>query len=106
MADETNEPTVSTDTPVADAGDTSVPTADAGATSSDAATSSNPDETGEAGQKHGLKQDLREGVAKVVGYTVEVASILGQQGGPAVEAERDIAEANTEQFIDRIDGED
>jgi hypothetical protein len=56
--------------------------------------------------KHGLKQDLRDGVAKVVGYTVEVASILGQQGGPAVEAEREVAEANTEQFIDRIDGED
>ena len=59
-----------------------------------------PEET-----KHGLKQDLRGGVAKVVGYTVEVASILGQQGGPAVEAERDIAEANTEDFIDRIDGD-
>jgi hypothetical protein len=56
--------------------------------------------------KHGLKHDLRRGVAKVVGYTVEVASILGQQGGPAVEAERDIAEANTEGFIDRIDGDD
>ena len=62
-------------------------------------------ESGEE-SKHGLKQDLREGVAKVVGYTVEVASILGQQGGPAVEAEREVAEANTEQFIDRIDGDD
>lgn len=56
--------------------------------------------------KHGTKRGLREGVAKVVGYTVEVASILGQQGGPAVEAERDIAEANTEQLIDRIDGDE
>jgi hypothetical protein len=52
-----------------------------------------------------LKQELRDGVAKVVGYTVEVASILGQQGGAAVEAERDVAEANTEDFLDRIDGE-
>ena len=90
MADDTNEPDSSTGS--AGAGD-------------DAASGSSTDAAADA-PKHGLKQDIRSGVAKVVGYTVEVASILGQQGGPAVEAERDIAEANTEEFIDRIDGDD
>ena len=93
MADDTTGPTGSSDDD-----DTDAPAAE---TSDKAAPGSAPEE-----HKHGFKQDLRSGVAKAVGYTVEVASILGQQGGPAVEAERDIAEANTEDFIDRIDGDD
>ena len=56
-------------------------------------------------KKHTLKDGFREGVSKVAGYTVEVASILAQQGGEAVKAEKDAAEADTEGFIDRIDGE-
>ena len=60
-----------------------------------------PEPTGEHTAKHGF----REGVAKAVGYGVEVASILSQQGGDAVKAEREVAEADTEEFIDRIDGE-
>jgi hypothetical protein len=83
MADDTTEPTSSTEPAEAPAA-----------------------EPGTAEHKHGLKQELRDGVAKAVGYTVEVASILGQQGGPAVGAERDVAEANTEEFIDRLDGDD
>ena len=86
MPDETTEPTGSTQPTDANS---DVPAPDSAA--------------GE--HKHGFKQELRDGVAKAVGYTVEVASILGQQGGPAVEAERDVAEAKTEDFIDRLDGE-
>ena len=97
MADETNEPTGSADTRDRGSEQTAAPND----TPADAA-AADP-ETGE--HRHGLKQELRDGVAKVVGYTVEVASILGQQGGPAVGAEREVAEANTEDFIDRIDGD-
>ena len=89
MADDTTEPIGSTE-----------PTDAAGGPADAAAAEPGTDE-----HKHGFKHDLRDGVAKVVGYSVEVASILGQQGGPAVEAERDVAEAKTEDFIDRIDGE-
>jgi hypothetical protein len=59
-----------------------------------------------ADKKHSLRDGLREGVSKAAGYTVEVASILAQQGGEVVKAEKDTAEADTEGFIDRIDGED
>ncbi len=62
-------------------------------------------ETPTPDEDHRTKHTFREGVARAVGYTVEVASILGQQGGDAVKAERDVAEADTEGFIDRIDGE-
>jgi hypothetical protein len=58
-----------------------------------------------ADKDHSLKDSFREGVSKVAGYTVEVASILAQQGGEAVKAEKETAEAGTEDFIDRIDGE-
>jgi len=86
MADETTEPTGS-----------KLPT--------DATSDVPTPDTAADEHKHGFKHDLRDGVAKAVGYTVEVASILGQQGGAAVEAERDVAEAKTEDFIDRLDGE-
>jgi hypothetical protein len=55
--------------------------------------------------KRSLKEDFREGLAKAAGYTVEVASVLAQQGGDAVQAEKEAAEADTGEFIDRIDGE-
>jgi hypothetical protein len=64
-----------------------------------------PAESLPADEKHATKHAFREGVAKAVGYTVEVASILGQQGGDAVKAEREVAQADTEEFIDRMDGE-
>jgi hypothetical protein len=90
MADETTEPQGSADDETA-------------ATPADVA--AGPDASAKGEHKHGFKHELRDVAAKAVGYTVEVASILGQQGGPAVEAERDVAEANTEDFIDRIDGD-
>lgn len=60
---------------------------------------------GAASTERPAKHSFREGVAKAVGYTVEVASILGQQGGDAVKAEREVAQADAEDLIDRIDGE-
>ena len=68
--------------------------------SDDEATPATPDD-----KNRSLKDSFRDGVSKVAGYTVEVASILAQQGGEAVKAEKDTAEADTEGFIDRIDGE-
>jgi len=56
--------------------------------------------------KHGLKEDFREGAARVFGLAVEAASLLGGSSGEIVDAERDVAEAEAEQFLDRIDGED
>jgi hypothetical protein len=64
-----------------------------------------PEERPSTDEKHATKHAFRDGVAKAVGYGVEVASILGQQGGDAVKAEREVAEADTEELIDRMDGE-
>lgn len=55
--------------------------------------------------KHSLKEGLREGAAKAFGYAVEVGSILGGSSGEIVEAEREVAAAEAEDLIDRIDGE-
>ena len=57
-------------------------------------------------ERHSLKQTARETVAKAVGIAVELGSVLGGQGGEIVGAERDVAEAETEELIDRVDGED
>ncbi len=59
----------------------------------------------ESEKKHGLKQSTRETVGKAVGIAVELGSILGGQGGDIVGAERAVAEAETEELIDRVDGE-
>lgn len=59
----------------------------------------------EEGDERTLKENLREGAAKAVGFAVEVGSMLSGQGGEIVNAERTVAEAETEEFIDRIDGE-
>jgi len=56
-------------------------------------------------EKHSLKEDLREGVAKVVGIAVEAGSMLSGHSGEMVSAERQVAEADAEKFLDRIDGE-
>ncbi len=95
MTDENSEPSGSEDTPAPAAPEGEPENAAAG-------------EGAEAAPEpaHSAKHGFREGVAKAVGYGVEVASILGQQGGDAVKAERDVAEADTEELIDRIDGED
>lgn len=57
-------------------------------------------------EEHTFKEGARDAVAKAVGVAVELGSILGGEGGNIVEAQRDVAEADTEEFIDRIDGED
>jgi len=65
------------------------------------------DETSPSGpeDKHATKEGLREGAAKVFGLAVEVGSILGGSSGEIVSAEREVAEAEAEEFIDRVDGE-
>jgi hypothetical protein len=55
--------------------------------------------------EHSLKEGLREGAAKAWGLAVEVGSLLSGQSGDIVEAEREVAKAEAEEFIDRIDGE-
>jgi len=59
-----------------------------------------------AEEKRSLKEGLREGAAKAFGIAVEVGSLLGGESGEIVEAEREMAAAEAEEFIDRIDGED
>lgn len=56
-------------------------------------------------ERTSLKEELREGAAKAFGIAVEVGSLLGGESGEIVSAEREIAEAEAEEFIDRIDGE-
>lgn len=63
-------------------------------------------EDGAPGEKPSAKEEFREGAAKVFGLAVEVGSLLGGESGEIVSAERDVAEAEAEEFIDRIDGED
>lgn len=58
-----------------------------------------------AEETHSLKADLREGAAKAFGIAVELGSILGGSGGDIVEAQREVAEAEAEELLDRIDGE-
>ncbi len=55
--------------------------------------------------EHKLKEDLRDAVAKVVGIAVEAGSMLSGHAGEMVSAEGKVAEAEAEEFIDRIDGE-
>ena len=55
--------------------------------------------------KHRLKHDLRGAVGKVVGIAVETGSMLSGNSGEMVSAESDVAEADAEKLIDRIDGE-
>jgi PT repeat len=54
---------------------------------------------------HHLKGDVRDAVARVVGIAVEAGSMLSGHSGEMVSAEGKVAESDTEQFIDRIDGE-
>jgi len=62
-----------------------------------------PEEPGE--DKHTLKEDLRDAVAKAVGIAVEAGSMLSGHSGEMVSAEGKVAEADTEKLIDRVDGE-
>lgn len=62
-----------------------------------------PEEHAEDREKHGILDAAREIVGKAVGIGVELGSVLGGQGGEIVGAERAIAEAETEELLDRID---
>ena len=65
--------------------------------------STEPEESPE--RKHSLKEDLRDGVAKAFGIAVEAGSMLSGHSGEMVSAEGELAKADAEKFIDRIDGE-
>ena len=55
--------------------------------------------------KHKLKEDVRDAVAKAVGIAVETGSMLSGNAGELVSAEGAVAESDTEKLLDRIDGE-
>jgi hypothetical protein len=57
-------------------------------------------------EEHHLKDELRSAVAKAVGIATEAGSMLSGHSGEMVSAEGKVAEADTEKFIDSIDGED
>jgi len=59
----------------------------------------------EPAEKHPIKHEIREAVAKVVGVAVEAGSMLSGNSGEIVTAERAVAEADTEKLLDSIDGE-
>jgi len=58
-----------------------------------------------ADEKHTLKEDVRDAVAKAVGIAVEAGSMLSGHSGEMVSAEGAKAEADAEKLIDSIDGE-
>lgn len=64
-----------------------------------------PETPQEPEDKHHLKQEFRGAVAKVVGIAVEAGSMLSGNSGEGVSAEGAVAEADTEELLDRIDGE-
>lgn len=55
--------------------------------------------------KHKLKGDVRDAVAKAVSIAVETGSMLSGNAGELVSAEGAVAESDTEKLLDRIDGE-
>jgi len=65
----------------------------------------NEPQADEAGHDHKLKEDVRTAVAKVVGIATEAGSMLSGHSGEMVSAEGAVAEADTEKFIDSIDGD-
>ena len=67
-------------------------------------TNTTPEQPAE--DKHTLKSDVRDAVAKAVGIAVEAGSMLSGQSGELVSAEGAVAENDTEKLIDSIDGED
>lgn len=56
-------------------------------------------------EKHQLKSEIRDAIGKVAGIAVEAGSMLGGSAGAGVSAEGEVAEHETEEFVDRIDGE-
>ena len=58
-----------------------------------------------AEEKHTLREDVRDAVAKAVGIAVEAGSMLSGHSGEMVSAEGKVAESDTEKLIDSIDGD-
>ena len=58
-----------------------------------------------AGEKHTLREAVRDAVAKAVGIAVEAGSMLSGHSGEMVSAEGKVAESDTEKLIDSIDGD-
>jgi hypothetical protein len=67
---------------------------------------SNEPQAEEAEHEHTLKEEVRSAVAKAIGIATEAGSMLSGHSGEMVSAEGAVAEADTEKFIDSIDGED
>ena len=64
-----------------------------------------PEKDAPAADEHTFKDSFREAVGGVVGFAVEVGSIISGESGDLVNAEREVAEQRTEDLIDRLDGE-
>ena len=64
-----------------------------------------PEPAVEESEAHPIKEGLRDAVARAVGIAVEAGSMLGGQSGELVSAEGAVAEKDTEDLIDRVDGE-
>jgi hypothetical protein len=64
-----------------------------------------PEPAAEQPTEHHVKEEFRGAVAKVVGLAVEAGSMLSGYSGEMVSAEGKVAESDTEQLLDRIDGE-
>ena len=64
-----------------------------------------PEPTSEESETHPIKEGFRDAVAKAVGIAVEAGSMLSGNSGEIVSAEGAIAEKDTEDLIDRVDGE-
>jgi hypothetical protein len=62
-------------------------------------------EPSEQQAEHHVKDGFRGAVGKVVGIAVEAGSMLSGYSGEMVSAEGAIAQNDTEQFIDNIDGD-
>jgi len=70
----------------------------------------NPDAAvGEGGpeprEDHHVKAEIRGVIGKVAGIAVEAGSMLAGNAGAGVSAEGEVAEHDTEDLVDRIDGE-
>jgi len=56
-------------------------------------------------QDHHVKAEIRGVIGKVAGIAVETGSMLAGNAGAGVSAEGEVAEHDTEELVDRIDGE-
>ncbi len=64
-----------------------------------------PEPADQENEDHSFKEGFRGAVAKAVGIAVEAGSMLSGNSGEIVSAEGALAEKDTEDLIDRVDGE-